>query len=240
MLTIENLHVSVEEAPILKGLSLTINPGEIHAIMGPNGAGKSTLAKVFAGHPDYHVTKGNIIFKGQDLLALQPEERAQLGAFVAFQSPPEIPGVTFSQFLHKAYNSLRKESLSKQEFEELLYKKMQLLQIPPSFKERHLNAGFSGGEKKRSEMLQMALFDPAFALLDEIDSGLDIDALRHVAFSIKNLMRPEKAMLLITHYKRLLDLVTPHYVHVLKEGKIIQSGTEKLALELEERGYTSG
>ncbi len=240
MLVIENLHVSIEGQPILKGLTLTINPGEIHAIMGPNGAGKSTLAKVFAGHPDYHVTKGKIFFAGQDLLCLKPEERVLLGTFVGFQSPPEIPGVTFSQFLYKAYNGLRKENVSTKEFEELLHQKMQQLQIPLSFKERHLNAGFSGGEKKRSEMLQMTLFDPTFALLDEIDSGLDIDALRNVASGIKSHMSPEKGVLLITHYKRLLDLVNPHFVHVLQDGKIVQSGTAALALELEERGYASG
>ncbi len=236
-LVIENLHVAIEGKPILKGLNLTVQAGEIHAIMGPNGAGKSTLAKVLAGHPDYRVTEGRVILDGEDLAALEPEQRAQLGLFIGFQTPPEIPGVTVAHFLHQAFNGVRKIPLSEDHFAPILEEKMRLVQMDPRFKERFLNDGFSGGEKKRNEILQMALLDPKVALLDEIDSGLDVDAMRLVAQAIHQLRTPQKALILITHYQRFLDLVKPHFVHVLGDGRIVQSGTAQLALELEAKGY---
>ncbi|KIA76107.1 putative ATP-dependent transporter ycf16 [Parachlamydia acanthamoebae] len=241
MIKIINLHASVEGKPILKGLNLTVHPGEIHAIMGPNGAGKSTLAKVLAGHPAYEVTEGQILFNDQDVLELEPEERAHLGLFMSFQYPVEISGVSNIQFLHTAYNANRKAknepTLSLEEFDQLLDEKMKLMEIKPEFKERSLNEGFSGGEKKRNEILQMAILTPKLAILDETDSGLDIDAMRIVARGVNQLMTPETEIILITHYQRLLDYIKPTYVHVMLEGKIVQSGGPELALELESKGY---
>lgn len=241
MLEIKNLHATVEGKPILKGVSLKINAGEIHAIMGPNGAGKSTLAKVLAGHPGYEVTEGEVWFKGQNILEMEPEERAHLGLFMSFQYPVEIPGVSNSQFLRIAYNakqrSQNKSEISEKDFEKLLEKKMKLMEIRPEFSTRNVNENFSGGEKKRNEILQMAVLAPELAILDETDSGLDIDAMRIVARGVNQLMNPEMGLLLITHYQRLLDYIKPQYVHVMLDGKIVQSGSAKLALELEEKGY---
>ncbi|PJD93780.1 MAG: Fe-S cluster assembly ATPase SufC [Parachlamydia sp.] len=241
MIKIINLHASIEGKPILKGLTLTVNPGEIHAIMGPNGAGKSTLAKVLAGHPAYEVTQGQVLFNGQDILELDPEERAHLGLFMSFQYPVEIAGVSNVQFLHTALNANRKARneapLSLEEFDILLAEKMKLMEIKPEFKERNLNEGFSGGEKKRNEILQMAVLAPKFAILDETDSGLDIDAMRIVANGVNQLMTPETEIILITHYQRLLDYIKPNFVHVMMDGKIVQSGGPELALELESKGY---
>ena len=235
MLEIKDLEVSVEGTPILKGINLTINPGEIHAIMGPNGAGKSTLAKVLAGHPAYEVTGGSILFEGEDLLEMDPEERAHLGLFMSFQYPPEITGVQTKRFLFQAVKS--KREISEEEFEELLTAKMKQVQVKSEFKERDLNEGFSGGEKKKSEILQMAMLDPKLAVLDETDSGLDIDAMRIVADGVNSLMTPEKSLLMITHYQRLLEYIKPDFVHVLMDGKIVRSEGHELALELEEKGY---
>lgn len=237
MIEIKDLEVSVEGTPILKRLNLLIAPGEIHVIMGPNGAGKSTLAKVIAGHPAYEVTGGEICFEGESILALPPEERAQKGLFLSFQYPPEIGGVTNFQFLFHALNARLKTPLTEEAFEKLLDEKMNQVKIPSSFKKRNLNEGFSGGEKKRNEILQMAVLEPKFAVLDETDSGLDIDAMRIVAEGINQWMDPSKSLLLITHYQRLLDYVKPHFVHVLAGGKIIRSGDHSLALELEVQGY---
>lgn len=241
MIEIKNLSASVEDKPILKGLNLTVNPGEIHAVMGPNGAGKSTLAKVLAGHPSYEITGGSIYFKGQDLLALEPEERAHLGLFMSFQYPIEIPGVSNMVFLRSAINAKRKahgeKEISLHDFEKLLDEKMALMEIKPEFKERNLNEGFSGGEKKRNEILQMAVLDPDLAILDETDSGLDIDAMRVVAKGVNQLMNPKRGLILITHYQRLLDYIKPDFVHVMLDGKIVQSGGPELALKLEEKGY---
>ncbi len=240
MLEIKNLWAQIDGQPILKGISLTIRAGEVHAIMGPNGAGKSTLAKVLAGHPSYEVTAGEVLFEGKDLLALAPEERAQAGLFLSFQYPIEIGGLSNGQFLHAARNALKKEAvLSAEAFEILLDEKMKQMEMRPEFKERNLNEGFSGGEKKRNEILQMTLFEPKLALLDETDSGLDIDAMRIVAQGINQMRRKENALLLITHYQRLLDLVRPDVVHVLADGKIVRSGGAELALELEEKGYAT-
>lgn len=241
LLEIKDLHTSVEGKAILKGISLTIRSGEIHAIMGPNGAGKSTLAKVLAGDPAYEVDSGEVLFNGQNILELAPEERAWLGIFMGFQYPLEIPGITNAQFLQAAYNGKCKFQglpiLSDEAFERRLVEKMHLLEMREEFKNRNLNEGFSGGEKKRNEILQMAVLDPQFAILDETDSGLDIDAMRTVAGGLNKLMRPENAILLITHYQRLLDYVRPHFVHVVREGRIVQSGDAELALKLEEKGY---
>lgn len=241
MLEIKDLSASVEGKPILKGLNLTVQPGEIHAIMGPNGAGKSTLAKILAGHPSYTVTGGEILFKGQDLLQMEPEERAHVGMFMSFQYPVEIPGVSNIQFLRTAYNSNRKArgqaEMSLPDFEKLLDEKMAMMEIKPEFKERSLNEGFSGGEKKRNEILQMAVLDPGLAILDETDSGLDIDAMRIVAAGVNKIMHPEMGLILITHYQRLLDYIKPDFVHVMVNGRIVQSGGSELALELEKRGY---
>ena len=241
MLEIRNLVVSKEGKMILKGLDLSLEAGSIHAVMGPNGAGKSTLAKVLAGDPSYEIVQGEILFQGESLLQLEPEERAHKGLFMGFQYPVEIPGITNVQFLLAALNSKKKaqgkESLSENEFIKLLEEKMLASQIRKEFTERNINEGFSGGEKKRNEILQMSILDPSLAILDETDSGLDIDAMKIVANGVNDFMRADKALLLITHYQRLLDYVKPDYVHVLIDGKIVHSGDASLALELEARGY---
>lgn len=236
MLRIKNLHVSIDGKPILKGFTLHVKAGEIHVLMGRNGAGKSTIAKVIAGHPSYEVTEGEIWFEDQNILELSPEERAHLGIFMSFQYPLEIPGLTNMQFLHAAYNA-QKTALSEEEFSQLLDDKMALMEMKGEFKTRNLNEGFSGGEKKRNEILQMAVLEPKLAILDETDSGLDIDAMRIVADGVNRLMKPERALLLITHYQRLLDYIKPHFVHVVSDGQIIQSGGPDLALKLESQGY---
>ncbi|MDX8357643.1 Fe-S cluster assembly ATPase SufC [Sphingopyxis terrae] len=242
MLKIENLHATVADQPILKGLSLAINAGEIHAIMGPNGAGKSTLSYVLGGRPGYEVTEGSATFDGQDLLALDPHERAAAGLFLGFQYPVEIPGVSNVQFLRESLNAQRKardeEPLSGGDFLKLAREKAGLLKMDMDMLKRPVNVGFSGGEKKRNEMVQMGILDPKLAILDETDSGLDIDALRIVGDGINAIMRrPDKAVLLITHYQRLLDYVRPDFVHVLAAGRIVKSGGPELALELEREGY---
>ena len=242
MLKIENLHATVGETEILRGLSLEVNAGEVHAIMGPNGAGKSTLAYVLGGRPGYEVTSGSVEFMGQDLLALDPHERAAAGLFLGFQYPVEIPGVSNVQFLREALNaqrSARKEALlSGGEFLKLAKEKAALLKLDMDMLKRNVNVGFSGGEKKRNEMVQMGILDPALAVLDETDSGLDIDALRVVGEGINAIMRkPDKGVLLITHYQRLLDYVKPDRVHILAKGRIVKSGGPELALELEAEGY---
>lgn len=242
MLTINNLQATVADKPILKGLSLTINAGEIHAIMGPNGAGKSTLGYTLGGRPGYDVTGGTVEFLGQDLLELEPHERAAAGLFLGFQYPVEIPGVSFVQFLREAANAQRKgrgeEPLSGGEFLKLAREKAGLLRMDMDMLKRPVNVGFSGGEKKRAEMVQMGILDPRLAILDETDSGLDIDALRICGEGINAIMRkPDKAVLLITHYQRLLDYVKPDFVHVLAAGRIVKSGGADLALRLEEEGY---
>jgi Fe-S cluster assembly ATP-binding protein len=242
MLKIDNLHAEVGGTPILNGLSLTVNPGEIHAIMGPNGAGKSTLAYVLGGRPGYEVTEGTVTFAGQDLLALEPHERAAAGLFLGFQYPVEIPGVSNVQFLREAVNAQRRargeEPLTGGEFLKLAREKAALLKFDMEMLKRSVNVGFSGGEKKRGEMVQMGIIDPAFAVLDETDSGLDIDALRVVGEGINAIMRkPDKGVLLITHYQRLLDYVQPDRVHVLARGRIVKSGGPELAHELEREGY---
>ena len=242
MLTISNLHATVADKPILKGLSLTINAGEVHAIMGPNGAGKSTLGYTLGGRPGYEVTGGSVDFMGQDLLDLAPHARAAAGLFLGFQYPVEIPGVSFVQFLRESLNSQRKsrgeEPLSGGEFLKLAREQAALLKLDMDMLKRPVNVGFSGGEKKRAEMVQMGILAPKLAVLDETDSGLDIDALRVVGDGINAVMRaPDKAVLLITHYQRLLDYVKPDFVHVLAAGRIVRTGGPELALELEERGY---
>jgi Fe-S cluster assembly ATP-binding protein len=241
MIEIKNLCATTEGKQILKGVNLKVNAGEIHAIMGPNGAGKSTLAKVLSGHPVYEVTDGEVWFKGQNLLELEPEERAHLGLFMSFQYPVEIPGVSNLQFLQIAYNANRKAKglpeISPADFEKIVDEKMDLMEIKREFKERNLNEGFSGGEKKRNEILQMAVLAPELAILDETDSGLDIDAMRIVARGVNCLMNDSIGLILITHYQRLLDYIKPHFVHVMLDGKIAQSGGPELALELEEKGY---
>ncbi|MBN8842148.1 MAG: Fe-S cluster assembly ATPase SufC [Sphingomonadales bacterium] len=242
MLQIENLHANVADKPILKGLSLTINAGEIHAIMGPNGAGKSTLSYVLGGRPGYEVTDGSATFDAQDLLEMAPHERAAAGLFLGFQYPVEIPGVSNVQFLRESLNAQRKargeEPLSGGDFLKLAREKAGLLKLDMDMLKRPVNVGFSGGEKKRNEMVQMGILDPKLAILDETDSGLDIDALRIVGDGINSIMRrPDKAVLLITHYQRLLDYVQPDFVHVLAAGRIVKSGGPELALELERAGY---
>ncbi|OCC24126.1 Fe-S cluster assembly ATPase SufC [Croceicoccus estronivorus] len=242
MLRIDNLQAEVAGKPILKGLSLDVKPGEIHAIMGPNGAGKSTLGYTLGGRPGYEVTGGTVAFDGQDLLALEPHERASAGLFLGFQYPVEIPGVSFVQFLREALNAQRKQRgqdpLSGGEFLKLAREKAALLKLDMDMLKRPVNVGFSGGEKKRAEMVQMGILDPKLAVLDETDSGLDIDALRVVGEGINAIMRrPDKAVLLITHYQRLLDYVKPDFVHVLAAGRIVKSGGPELALELERVGY---
>ena len=242
MLEINNLHATVGGTPILNGLSLTVNAGEVHAIMGPNGAGKSTLAYVLGGRPGYEVTGGSVSFAGQDLLALEPHERAAAGLFLGFQYPVEIPGVSNVQFLREALNAQRaargEEPLSGGDFLKLAREKAALLKLDMDMLKRNVNVGFSGGEKKRAEMVQMGILDPSFAVLDETDSGLDIDALRIVGEGINAIMRKqEKGVLLITHYQRLLDYVRPDFVHVLSKGRIVKSGGPELALQLESEGY---
>ena len=241
MIEIDNLLVTIDGKPILKGFSLKVPSGQIHAIMGPNGAGKSTLAKVLAGHPSYDVEQGDIRINGESMLDLEPEERAAKGLFMSFQYPPEIPGVSNEQFLHYAHSARQKAlgliPLTKEEFSTFLEKKMELLAMREEFLERNVNEGFSGGEKKRNEILQMAVLNPSVAVLDETDSGLDIDALRLVAKGILSLMSPEKSLILITHYQRLLESIRPDKVHVMVDGKITMTGGPELALTLEEKGY---
>jgi Fe-S cluster assembly ATP-binding protein len=241
MLEIKNLQAGVEGKEILKGIDLSINAGEVHAIMGPNGSGKSTLAQVLAGREGYEIADGSVRYNGEDLLELGPEERVREGFFLAFQYPVEIPGVNTTYFLRAAVNALREHrgeaELSAVEFLKLMREKIELLELDESLLKRSVNEGFSGGEKKRAEILQMALLDPKFAVLDETDSGLDIDALKIVAGGVNHLKRADNAQLVITHYQRLLDYIVPDYVHVLVDGRIVKSGPKELALELEERGY---
>ena len=241
MLEIRNLQVGIEDKPILKGIDLTVNAGEVHAIMGPNGSGKSTLAAVLAGRDGYDVTGGEALYNGNDLLDLAPEERAREGVFLAFQYPVEIPGVNSAYFLRSAVNAVRKhrgeEELDAMNFLKAVKVKMKELGLSEDFLKRPVNAGFSGGEKKRNEILQMTMLDPRLAILDETDSGLDIDALRIVADGVNRLRRDDNAQVVITHYQRLLDHIVPDFVHVLHDGRIIKSGDKSLALELEEKGY---
>jgi Fe-S cluster assembly ATP-binding protein len=241
LLEVRGLTAKIGDRNILKGIDLTVRAGEVHAIMGPNGSGKSTFAKVLSGHPSYEVTGGDVLFEGRNLLELAPEERARAGLFLGFQYPIEVPGVTNSAFLRLAYNTVQgtggKEELDPLEFDDLVRGKMKLLDIDPSFLGRSLNAGFSGGEKKRNEILQMALLEPKLAVLDETDSGLDIDALRVVANGINKLHTPENGIVLVTHYQRMLNYIVPDYVHVMEGGRIIRTGDKSLALELEARGY---
>ena len=241
MLEIKNLHAKIEDREILKGINLTVNAGEIHAIMGPNGSGKSTLAKVLAGHPDYEVTEGEVLYFGKNLLDLEPDARAREGVFLAFQYPIEIPGVSNANFLRMAYNEKAKhhgqEELDPLEFDDLIHEKIKIVEMDKSFINRSVNEGFSGGEKKRNEILQMAVLEPKLAVLDETDSGLDIDALRIVAGGVNKLANKDNAILLVTHYQRLLDYIEPHFVHVLYNGRIVKSGEKELALELEKKGY---
>ncbi len=241
LLEINNLEVSINGNNILKKFNLTVNKGEIHAIMGPNGSGKSTLSKVLAGHPSYDVTGGNIFFNGSSILELEPEERSNLGIFLAFQYPIEIPGVSNEDFLRLAYNSkqafFNKPEVDPIEFLAIINEKLKLVQMSPSFLSRNVNEGFSGGEKKRNEILQMILLDSELSILDETDSGLDIDALKIISNGINKFMTPNKSIILITHYQRLLDYIEPTYVHVMQEGKIIKTGSAELAKDLEKKGY---
>lgn len=241
MLKISNLHASIEDKDILKGINLEVNAGEVHAIMGPNGSGKSTLASVLAGREDYEVTDGSIEYLGKDILELAPEERAREGIFLAFQYPVEIPGVSTTNFLKTAINQVRKhrgeKNLDAVSFLKLMKEKMKLVEISQSLLSRSLNEGFSGGEKKRNEIFQMAMLEPKLAVLDETDSGLDIDALRIVANGVNSLKSDENATIVVTHYQRLLDYIVPDFVHVLYNGQIVKSGDKSLALELEEKGY---
>ncbi|GAB4485859.1 MAG: Fe-S cluster assembly ATPase SufC [Anaerolineales bacterium] len=242
-LEIKNLHVGIDGKEIVKGLNLTINPGEIHAIMGPNGTGKSTLSYALMGHPLYEVTEGEVWFKGQNILELEPDERSRLGLFLAFQYPVAIPGVTVANFLRSAINARRRaenpedKGIPIPEFRKMLKSKMEMLKMDPSFAGRYLNDGFSGGEKKRAEILQMAVLQPSIAILDETDSGLDIDALRIVSDGVNALMSNDMGVLVITHYQRLLNYIKPHFVHVMMNGRIVESGGPDLALHLEEHGY---
>ena len=241
ILAIEDLHASVDDKKILHGVNLLVKEGEIHAIMGRNGSGKSTLSKVIAGHPSYKVISGSIQFKGKNILELEPEERARIGIFLGFQYPVEIPGVSNLEFLRVATNSRRKElnksELDPFEFEDLVKEKLDIVEMNPVFLKRSVNEGFSGGEKKRNEILQMALLEPLVAILDETDSGLDIDALRIVASGINKLSKPTSSTILITHYQRLLNEITPDFVHIMAEGKIIKTGSKELAIDLEKSGY---
>jgi len=241
MLEIRNLHASVGEKPILRGISLTVNAGEVHAVMGPNGSGKSTLAQVLAGHPAYEVTGGEVLYDGENLLELDPEERAQKGVFLAFQYPVEIPGVSNAYFLRSAYNEIRKargeDEVDPLDFLDVMEQKLQLVHMSDDMLQRSVNTGFSGGEKKRNEILQMAVLDPRLAILDETDSGLDIDALRVVAEGVNAMRRSDNATIVVTHYQRLLNYIVPDFVHVLAGGKIVKSGGKELALQLEAQGY---
>lgn len=241
MLEIKDLHVSIEDKEILRGINLQVNPGEVHAIMGPNGSGKSTLASVLAGREEYEVTSGSILYNGQDLLEMDVDKRAHAGLFLAFQYPVEIPGVSTATFLKSSVNAVRKgrglEELKPVDMLKLLRQKAAELEIDPKFLQRSLNEGFSGGEKKRNEMLQMSLLEPSLGILDETDSGLDIDALKIVADAVNKLRSPERSFIVVTHYQRLLDYIVPDFVHVLSQGRIVRSGDKSLAFELEERGY---
>ena len=241
MLEITNLHAAVEETPILKGVDLTVGPGEIHAVMGPNGSGKSTLAQVLAGHEAFEVTGGSVSYEGRDLLDMDPEDRAREGLFLAFQYPVEIPGVNTTYFLRTGLNEIRRhrgeEEIDAIDFLALIREKLELVEMDESFLRRSVNEGFSGGEKKRHEILQMAVLEPRLAILDETDSGLDIDALRIVADGVNKLRAPDKSAVVVTHYQRLLNYIVPDYVHVLLDGRIVRSGGADLALRLEEQGY---
>jgi Fe-S cluster assembly ATP-binding protein len=237
MLKIEDLHVEIDGQEIVKGLDLEVGKGEIHAIMGPNGSGKSTLANVLMGHPRYEVTGGSITFQGEDVFELEPDERAKLGMFLAFQYPSEVPGVSVANFLRTAVNSVREEELSPMEMYRLLQEKMGIMQMDPKFAERYLNEGFSGGEKKRNEILQMLMLDPKLAIMDETDSGLDIDALQVVAKGVNEIRGPEFSAVVITHYSRILRYITPDHVHVMLDGRIVTSGGKELADQLEDKGY---
>ena len=237
MLKIEDLQVEIDGQEIVKGLDLEVNKGEIHAIMGPNGSGKSTLANVLMGHPRYEVTGGSITFQGQDVFELEPDERAKLGMFLAFQYPSEVPGVSVANFLRTAINSVREEELSPMEIYRLLQEKMSIMQMDPKFAERYLNEGFSGGEKKRNEILQMLMLDPKLAIMDETDSGLDIDALQVVAKGVNEMKGPEFSAVIITHYQRILRYIEPDRVHVMLDGRLVTSGGKELADDLEEKGY---
>src|SRR6186997_934757 len=241
MLEIKNLHAGIDGNEILRGINLTVKKGEIHAIMGPNGSGKSTLAKVLAGHPDYKVTAGEVIYEGRNLLELSPDERAREGVFMAFQYPIEVPGVSNAQFLRLAYNEKKKhlgeDELDPLEFKDLLKERAKVVEMDASFMTRSVNEGFSGGEKKRNEILQMAVLEPKLSVLDETDSGLDIDALRVVAGGVNQLATADNAVVLVTHYQRLLNYITPDYVHVMESGRIIKTGDKSLAVELEAKGY---
>jgi Fe-S cluster assembly ATP-binding protein len=241
MLDIKDLRATVSDKEILKGITLTVQPGEVHAVMGPNGSGKSTLAQVLAGHPAYEVTGGSVAYDGEDLLAMDAEVRAQKGVFLAFQYPVEIPGVSNAYFLRAAYNEIRKargeEEIDPMSFADLMDEKMKLVEMDGDMLTRSVNTGFSGGEKKRNEILQMAVLEPRLAILDETDSGLDIDALRIVAHGVNSLKRPDRATIVVTHYQRLLNYIVPDYVHVLANGRIVRSGGKELALELEAKGY---
>jgi Fe-S cluster assembly ATP-binding protein len=237
MLKIENLQVEIDGQEIVKGLDLEVGKGEIHAIMGPNGSGKSTLANVLMGHPRYEVTGGAITFEGEDVFELEPDERAKLGMFLAFQYPSEVPGVSVANFLRTAVNSVREEELNPMEMYRLIQEKMSIMQMDPRFAERYLNEGFSGGEKKRNEILQMLMLDPSLAIMDETDSGLDIDALQVVARGVNELRGPEFSAIIITHYQRILRYIEPDHVHVMLDGRIVTSGGRELAEELEDQGY---
>ena len=241
MLEVTELRAAAGDKEILTGINLTVRPGEVHAIMGPNGSGKSTFAQVLAGHPAYEVTGGQVLYEGQDLLDMEPEERAQAGVFLAFQYPVEIPGVTNAYFLRAAYNELRKargeEEVDPIDFLDVLEQKLKVVEWGPDIMSRAVNAGFSGGEKKRNEILQLAVLEPKLAILDETDSGLDIDALRIVAAGVNKLRAPDRAFIVVTHYQRLLNYIVPDFVHVLSGGRIVKSGGKELALELEARGY---
>ncbi|MCA1718215.1 MAG: Fe-S cluster assembly ATPase SufC [Actinobacteria bacterium] len=237
MLKIENLHVEVDGNEIVKGLDLEVGQGEIHAIMGPNGSGKSTLANVLMGHPRYDVTGGSVIFEDEDVMELEADERAKMGLFLAFQYPSEVPGVSVANFLRTAVNSVREEELSPMEMYKLLQEKMAVMRMDPKFAERYLNEGFSGGEKKRNEILQMLMLEPTLAILDETDSGLDIDALQVVARGVNEMRGPEFSAVLITHYQRILRYIEPDRVHVMLDGRLVTSGGKELAEDLEEKGY---
>jgi Fe-S cluster assembly ATP-binding protein len=237
MLKIENLHVEIDGNEIVKGLDLEVGRGEIHAIMGPNGSGKSTLANVLMGHPRYEITDGSVTFEGEDVLELEPDERAKMGMFLAFQYPSEVPGVSVANFLRTAVNSVREEELSPMAMYKLLQEKMAVMRMDPKFAERYLNEGFSGGEKKRNEILQMLMLQPKLAIMDETDSGLDIDALQVVARGVNEMRVPEFSAVVITHYQRILRYIEPDRVHVMLDGRIVTSGGRELAEELEEKGY---